>query len=252
MHFVHISLFLCKGNKKLIKKSRFFCFFSYLCTKIVDKAEKMGEINEYRKELRSRIIDYAMGEFYKRGVRAVKMDEISHGLHVSKRTVYEIFGDKEELLLAGMKREKEERRNALLDYAEREARNVIDILAYVYHEQMKSSGQVGAAFFEEIHRMPRIVEFIKKTHDAEHDERFRFFKTGVEEGFFRDDVDYELMMEMSDMTTEEIMHRQFYKQYSMNELFQHWYIVIMRGICTERGLKLLNELLASPTIYNKV
>ena len=63
----------------------------------------MVEINEYRKELKSRIIDYAMGEFYKRGVRAVKMDEISQGLHVSKRTVYEIFGDKEELLLAGLK-----------------------------------------------------------------------------------------------------------------------------------------------------
>lgn len=40
----------------------------------------MVEINEYRKELKSRIIDYAMGEFYKRGVRAVKMDEISQGL----------------------------------------------------------------------------------------------------------------------------------------------------------------------------
>lgn len=63
----------------------------------------MAEINQYRQELRNKIIDYAMAEFYKRGVKAVKMDEISRGLHVSKRTVYEIFGDKEELLLAGMK-----------------------------------------------------------------------------------------------------------------------------------------------------
>ena len=61
----------------------------------------MAEINQYRQELKDRIISYAMPEFYKRGVKAVKMDEISQGLHVSKRTVYEIFGDKEELLLAG-------------------------------------------------------------------------------------------------------------------------------------------------------
>lgn len=27
MQMVHISLFLCKGNKKLIKKYRFFDFF---------------------------------------------------------------------------------------------------------------------------------------------------------------------------------------------------------------------------------
>ncbi len=53
----------------------------------------MAEINQYRQELKDRIISYAMPEFYKRGVKAVKMDEISQGLHVSKRTVYEIFGD---------------------------------------------------------------------------------------------------------------------------------------------------------------
>lgn len=53
----------------------------------------MTEINQYRQELKDRIISYAMPEFYKRGVKAVKMDEISQGLHVSKRTVYEIFGD---------------------------------------------------------------------------------------------------------------------------------------------------------------
>lgn len=212
----------------------------------------MSEINEYRKELRGRIIDYAMSEFYKRGIRAVKMDEISQGLHVSKRTVYEIFGDKEELLLAGMKRERDERRKALLDYAENEARNVIDILAYVYHDQMKHSEQVGIAFFEEIHKLPRIVEYLQKIHDSEHDESLRFFKAGVQEGLFRNDVDYELMMDVTGITTEEIMHRQLYKKFSMNELFRYWYVVIMRGICTERGLKLLDESLASPTIYNKV
>ena len=45
---------------------------------------KMTEINQYRQELKDRIISYAMPEFYKRGVKAVKMDEISQGLHVSR------------------------------------------------------------------------------------------------------------------------------------------------------------------------
>ena len=73
----------------------------------------MSEINDYRKELKSRIIDYAMDEFFKPGIKAVKMDEISQGLHVSKRTVYEIFSDKEELLLAGLKARDEQMRKQL-------------------------------------------------------------------------------------------------------------------------------------------
>ena len=63
----------------------------------------MNITNDYRRELKSKIIEYAMNEFRQRGIKAVKMDEISRGLHVSKRTVYEIFGDKEELLLAGIR-----------------------------------------------------------------------------------------------------------------------------------------------------
>ena len=87
-------------------------FFVTLHKKIIH-SKKMTEINEYRQELKKKIIDYAMPEFYQRGIKAVKMDEISQGLHVSKRTVYEIFGDKEELLLAGMRQQREEQRQAM-------------------------------------------------------------------------------------------------------------------------------------------
>lgn len=43
------------------------------------KIRDMAEINQYRKELRDKIIAYAMREFHQRGVKAVKMDEISRG-----------------------------------------------------------------------------------------------------------------------------------------------------------------------------
>ena len=70
---------------------------------------------------------YAMREFHQRGVKAVKMDEISRGLRVSKRTVYEIFGDKEELLLAGMKIERAEYKARVEEYALAHARNVMAV-----------------------------------------------------------------------------------------------------------------------------
>lgn len=134
----------------------------------------MAEINQYRQELRNKIIDYAMAEFYKRGVKAVKMDEISRGLHVSKRTVYEIFGDKEELLLAGMKMQQAKEMQALEEFANTQARNVIDIISYVYKLQMHRNEQVGVVFYEEIHKIPRIVEFMREYHSKEREERGEF------------------------------------------------------------------------------
>ena len=203
----------------------------------------MVEINEYRKELKSRIIDYAMGEFYKRGVRAVKMDEISQGLHVSKRTVYEIFGDKEELLLAGLKIKSLEMREKLETYSCNMAHNVVDIIGYFYKLQMEVNSMVGVAFYEEIHRMPRVIEFFKQEHEREFADRVKFLKAGVEERLFRQDIDYSLTMELLSASMSEIMRNQIYKKYSMQQIFDNFFLVIIRGFCTERGAALLNKVI---------
>lgn len=203
----------------------------------------MVEINEYRKELKSRIIDYAMGEFYKRGVRAVKMDEISQGLHVSKRTVYEIFGDKEDLLLAGLKIKSLEMREKLETYSCNVAHNVVDIIGYFYKLQMEVNSMVGVAFYEEIHRMPRVIEFFKQEHEREFADRVKFLKAGVEERLFRQDIDYSLTMELLSASMSEIMRNQIYKKYSMQQIFDNFFLVIIRGFCTERGAALLNKVI---------
>lgn len=203
----------------------------------------MVEINEYRKELKSRIIDYAMGEFYKRGVRAVKMDEISQGLHVSKRTVYEIFGDKEELLLAGLKIKSLEMREKLETYSCNVAHNVVDIIGYFYKLQMEVNSMVGVAFYEEIHHMPRVIEFFKQEHEREFADRVKFLKAGVEERLFRQDIDYSLTMELLSASMSEIMRNQIYKKYSMQQIFDNFFLVIIRGFCTERGAALLNKVI---------
>lgn len=201
----------------------------------------MAEINQYRQELREKIIAYAMQEFLKRGVKAVKMDEISRGLHVSKRTVYEIFGDKEEMLLAGLRLYGERDKKDLEEFATTKARNVIDIISYVYKAQMRRNEMVGEVFYEEIHKMPHVVEYLREAHDAERERSLLFFAKGVEEGLFRSDVNFEVLMDVGNVTMEEIMHRQIYRKYSMQELNDNYMFVLIRGFCTERGLEELEK-----------
>lgn len=214
----------------------------YLCSEFLEKRIKMTEINEYRRELRDKIVEYAMTEFYKRGIKAVKMDEISQGLHVSKRTVYEIFGDKEEMLLAGIKARKENIRNKLADFARDVSHNVIDIIAYFYKLQIAHNEQVGYLFFEEMHKYPRVIEFLQASHEREHADTIRFFQEGIREGFFRADVNYELHVEVANIALQEIMHNQLYKKYSIQDLFDSYFLVIIRGFCTPQGIKKLDQL----------
>lgn len=215
-------------------------FFRNFAKKI-HKGIKMGVTNEYRRELKDKIIQYAMQEFYKRGIKAVKMDEISQGLHVSKRTVYEIFGDKEELLLAGLRAQEENMRKLIEKFATQADRNVIDIICYFYRLQMEVCGQVGVLFYEEIHKSPRVVAYLRENHDRDVQDRMRFYEMGVKEGLFRGDIDYPLVSNIGQLAMNEFMHQQLYKQFSMQMLFDNYFMVIVRGICTERGLQLLDK-----------
>ena len=44
MHFVHILVFLCKGNKKPVKLRRFFVFFCIFAQKNLDRAKKWSKL----------------------------------------------------------------------------------------------------------------------------------------------------------------------------------------------------------------
>ena len=55
--------------------------------------------SSYRNALRGRILDVAMHAFATKGIRAVKMDDIAQSLTISKRTLYELYDNKEKLLL---------------------------------------------------------------------------------------------------------------------------------------------------------
>ena len=57
----------------------------------------------YKIALKEKILEHAMTMFINHGIRAVKMDDIANDLQISKRTLYELYINKEELLYEGIK-----------------------------------------------------------------------------------------------------------------------------------------------------
>lgn len=201
----------------------------------------MDKITDYRKGLKEKIIEHAMNEFYKRGIKAVKMDEISQGLHVSKRTVYEIFGDKEELLLLGTQMEQERMKQQIDYYATHCSKNVIEIFAYFYRLQMEKNEKVEPAYLEDLHKYPRVLQYLRETGVRERAQRHVFYDAGIKEGYFRRDVDFDLLSKIGNLAMQEIMRQQLYKEYTLKTLFDNYFLLMIRGFCTELGLIALNK-----------
>lgn len=73
----------------------------------------ISPVKNKKNSLKEHVIEVAQELFYKNGIKSVTMDCVARSLHMSKRTLYELFADKEELLIAGQEKMYEEHRQAL-------------------------------------------------------------------------------------------------------------------------------------------
>ena len=59
-----------------------------------------NETHPKKGETRAKVVDYALMQFQQHGSKRVKMDDIATGLRMSKRTLYELYSNKEEIVEA--------------------------------------------------------------------------------------------------------------------------------------------------------
>lgn len=100
----------------------------------MDRNEVNGSAKEFsdaKSGLRQRIVAIATDAFTKNGIRSVTMDEIASEVGISKRTLYETFEDKEELLVECV-RNKEEENCMLGAKVVAESNNVLEVILHFY------------------------------------------------------------------------------------------------------------------------
>ena len=202
----------------------------------------LRETTAYRASLRERIIEKAMQDFSKHGIRAVKMDMLAKELGISKRTMYEIFEDKETLLFEGIKVYGERKREYMHSYAE-EGHDVIDIIMEAYHMKVEEVRAVNPDFYLDLMKYPRLAQHMKEAQQKSREGFLAFMKRGVDDGYFRPDVNYELVPHIFDALGQYILSNSLIQQYSVEELFSNCFLIALRGFCTDKGMHTIDKLI---------
>ena len=203
----------------------------------------LKETTAYRVSLRGRIIEKAMQEFAMHGIRAVKMDDLAAELGISKRTLYEIFKDKETLLFEGIKVYNDRKREYLHSYAE-EGHHVIDIIMEVYRMKVEEVRAVNPAFYIDLMKYPRLDHHMKEIQQQSREGFISFMERGMNEGYFRSDVNIQLIPHIFDALGQYILSNSLVQQYSVEELFSNCFLIALRGFCTDKGLHTIDALMA--------
>ena len=191
-----------------------------------------------------RIIEGSEELFLSAGIKSITMDDIAKHLGMSKKTIYQFFKDKNELVFALVKKklkDDEDQMAAIIS----QSGNVI--------EEMINMMKCSEDIFSRIN--PIVVHDLQKYH-PEAWKQFQDFKSGVlvhtleqllskgiKQGYIRPDIDVKILARMRVAQVEMGFNAAMFPvaefsiwkvQYQLLEHFNY-------GICTLKGYKLLNQ-----------
>lgn len=199
-----------------------------------------GKDASQRAELRERIIETATNAFTKEGIKSITMDDIAAALGISKRTLYEVFADKESLLKECILKVQSDRDKYLQGIYE-QSHNVLEVILAVFQKSIEVFHDTNKRFFEDIKKYPKIYEMMKDRRDSDSEKTMTFFKSGVEQGIFRSDVNFEIVNLLVREQFDVLLNTEICKEYPFIEVYESIMFTYIRGISTEKGARVLED-----------
>lgn len=194
-------------------------------------------------EIKDKILKGAEDLFMRYGVRSISMDDIARHLSVSKKTLYQHFADKEDLVIAVSKTHLEAQRK-IYEQIRDSSSNVIEHLARIASCIKQDIEKVNPSMLFDIQKFhPKawaVWGHFKKIIMQEIADNL---KRGMEAGYVREEVNPEILalvrIELIQVVfNEEVFPRTKYKLADVQaQLFDQF----VYGIVTDKGKKLYQK-----------
>ena len=196
--------------------------------------------------MKDKIIETAGDLFMKYGVRSVTMDDIARENAISKKTIYQFFKDKDDVVnhVAALHLEHEKQE---YDEIHSSSHNALEELAKINHCIRKNFREMNPSLLYDLQKYHReawnIFEEFKhvyiKNSVADN------LRKGIAQGHFRSDIDPEIMANFRVEVVEMAFNESIFPQEKFDfrsvqmQLFDHY----VQGIVTEEGRRLYEEYL---------
>ncbi len=195
-------------------------------------------------DIKDKILKGSEELFMKYGVRSISMDDIARHLSVSKKTLYQHFVDKDELVTMMSKAflEKDKRQYEAITAISKNAVDELSKISILLKQDM-----------EELN--PSLLFDLQKFHPKawnlwqEFKEKFiqesmvRNLKQGIEEGYFRPEINPDIIAVARLVMIESSFNDQVFPKERFNFVEVNWQIFdfFVHGMCTEKGKKLYQK-----------
>jgi len=186
------------------------------------------------------ILSESLRLFKKNGIRSVTMDDVSKELGMSKKTIYQYFANKSELVEQVLNLMLTRESTACISEEDKAKMNAIDILLAVSRnvsKQMKDMNPINA--FELQKYYPAIFrEFVIRKRDHVFETVKQNFAQGISEGIYRNDLDIDLVARLYIQKLVDVHDPEFLESvnFGFEKVFQVMFDNHIRGIANADGL----------------
>ena len=195
-------------------------------------------------DTRSRIIEGAAELFRVYGIKSVTMDAIANHLGISKRTIYEIFADKDELLKGVIHWMAEKQRELVVKVLE-ETDNAIKAIFRLLEINRDHFQSMSPAFQNDMKKFHNDVHMKSDNSEMpDYRNHIQVIERGIRENLFRKDINPDLANRNLYYMGRAIMDNVIFpfETFSRREVIKNGFLNYLRGISTPAGLKLIDEL----------
>ncbi|MDA0178224.1 MULTISPECIES: TetR/AcrR family transcriptional regulator [Mesoflavibacter] len=196
--------------------------------------------------MREKILDKSADLFLNYGFKSVTMDDIANALGISKKTIYQHFDNKTKLVEATtlhMFHIISEGINCICALEKNPIEEIYEIKRFVMEhlKDEKSSPQHQLQKY-----YPKIFESLKsKQYCVMEDCVINNLNRGVNSGLYRKTIDIQFICRLYFNSMMSLKDKELFplKNFSMNMLMDNFLEYHVRGICTPKGLDILNGLI---------
>lgn len=194
---------------------------------------------EVSQEQYIKLLERIMPIFLKNGVKSTTMDAVAASLQMSKRTLYEIFGSKEEMFLETNKYFHKKMADSLKEIFSA-SQNIMEaiIKCFLYNRDMMSNA--SADFLKDIEMLASKDGVVSEEHRRHHYQNlYEVLERGVKEGYFREDVNLKVQCRMLTIQMAALKKAEelFPEDISLLEIYDSIITGFLRGISSSKGLE---------------
>jgi len=196
--------------------------------------------------VKERIIEESVELFRNKGIKSTTMDDIAKHIGISKRTIYENFKDKETLLIDSLFFLFQENRK-FMEKVFNESDNVIEAIINILKKGTEFAQNRQFIIIEDIKKYyPQVYKEMLVCHDSDKQKTMqKLILAGIKQEVFRDDLNPEIIAYVFTRQSEGLLIKdKSLDSFSRVELFNNMVIAFIRGLCTTKGIEILDNLIS--------